>query len=80
MQSKTHLELATELVTAMISKGQIRVPVDREENWKDHNRKAIHTVGWAILEMYRELQGVRERAKEEPVTSRPEPHLILSQR
>jgi hypothetical protein len=66
MQSKTHLELASELVTAMISKGQLRVPVDKEENWKAHNHKAIHTVGWAILEMYREMQGVREKARDEP--------------
>jgi hypothetical protein len=77
MQSKTHLELASELVTAMISKGQLRVPVDKEENWKAHNHKAIHTVGWAILEMYREMQGVRERAREEH-QAHATPRLIVS--
>jgi hypothetical protein len=66
MQSKTHLELATELVTVMVSKGQIRIPTIKDEDWKAHNHKVIHTVGWAILEMYREMQGVRERAKGEP--------------
>lgn len=77
MQSKTHLELASELVTAMISKGQLRVPVDKEENWKAYNHKAIHTVGWAILEMYQELQGVRGKAREE---NQPHaaPRLIVS--
>ncbi len=63
---KTHLELATELVTAMISKGQLRIPTENGENWKAHNYKTIHTVGWAILETYRELQGVRAKASEEP--------------
>jgi hypothetical protein len=67
---KTHLELATELVTAMISKGQIRIPAENGENWKAHNHKAIHTVGWAILETYRELQGIREKAQDPP--KRPE--------
>jgi hypothetical protein len=63
---KTHLELATELVTAMINKGQLRIPAEIGENWKDHNHKAIHTFGWAILETYRELQGIREKAQESP--------------
>jgi hypothetical protein len=79
MQSKTHLELASELVAQMISKGQLRVPVIRDEGWKDHNKKAIHTVGWAILEMYRELQGARERAKEE-AEKRPELRRIVLSR
>jgi hypothetical protein len=75
---KTHLELATELVTAMISKGQIRIPAENGESWKTHNHKAIHTVGWAILEMYRELQQVRTKASEEP--KRPELKQIIVQR
>jgi hypothetical protein len=57
------LELATELVAVMVSKGQIRIPTSKDEDRKTHNHKAIHTVGWAILEMYRELRGVREKAR-----------------
>jgi|WetSurMetagenome_2_1015567.scaffolds.fasta_scaffold109663_2 hypothetical protein len=78
MQSKTHLELATELVTVMVSKGQIRIPTIKDEDSKAHNHKAIHTVGWAILEVYRELQGVRDKAKENPETKRALNRIVLA--
>jgi len=76
MQTKTHLELASELVTAMINKGYLRVAIDKGKDWKQYNRESVHTVGWAILEMYRELQGVRERAREEG-QKKPEPKRIV---
>lgn len=66
MPNKTYLELATEIVTAMINKGYIRVVPDKGDDWLHQNHKSIHTVGWAILEMYREIQSVPMKAKEEP--------------
>ena len=66
MINKTYLELATEVVTAMIGKGQLRVPQDKAEKWEAFNMKAVHTVGWAILEMYREIEEVPKKAKEQP--------------
>jgi hypothetical protein len=73
---KTHLELSSEIVTAMINKGYLRVAIDKGKDWKQYNRESVHTVGWAILEMYRELQGVRERAREEE-PKRPEVKKIV---
>lgn len=69
--NKTYLELASETVTAMITKGQLRIPQDKGEPWEDFNRKAIHTVGWAILEMYREIQSVPKRASQPDRTKKP---------
>ena len=66
MANKTYLELATETVTAMINRGYIRVVPDKGDDWLSHNHKSIHTVGWAILEMYREIQAVPQKAKEQP--------------
>jgi hypothetical protein len=66
MANKTYLELAAETVTAMINKGYIRVVPDKGDDWQNHNHKSIHTVGWAILEMYREIQSVPQKAKEQP--------------
>ena len=34
--------------------------------WQDFNMKSIHTVGWAILERYREIEDVSRKAKEQP--------------
>lgn len=76
--TRTHLELATELVTAMISKGYLRVAVDKGKDWKQYNRESVHTVGWAILEMYRELQGVRERAREEGQTKPEQKKIVVA--
>ncbi len=66
MANKTYLELATEIVTAMINKGYLRVVPDKGDDWQHANHKSIHTVGWAILEMYREIQAVPTKSKEEP--------------
>ncbi len=33
--------------------------------------KSIHTVGWAILEMYREIEEVPKKAKQQPPTEKP---------
>lgn len=71
MINKTYLELATEVVTAMIAKNQLRVPQDKSEKWQDFNLKSIHTVGWAILEMYREIEEVPKKAKQQPPTEKP---------
>ena len=64
--TKSYLEPATDAVTEMIKKGYLRVAVDTGMDWKSYNRESIHTVGWAILEMYREIQGVPQRAKDPP--------------
>ena len=66
MANKTYLELATETVTAMINRGYIRVVPDKGDDWLTHNHKSIHTVGWAILEMYREIQSVPQKSRELP--------------
>ena len=79
MQQKTHLELATEVVTAMVNKGYLRIPNDKSENWKDYNHKAIHTIGWAIEEMYREIGAVRDRARG-PRPDSAKPQIIKSSR
>ena len=71
MINKSYLELATEVVTAMVNKGQLRVPQEKMENWEKYNMKAIHTVGWAILEMYREIEEVPKKAKQQPPTEKP---------
>lgn len=72
--NKTYLELASETVTAMISRGQLRIPQDKGEKWEDFNKKAIHTVGWAILEMYREIQSVPRRAPHQDGKKKPVIH------
>jgi|WetSurMetagenome_2_1015567.scaffolds.fasta_scaffold857532_2 hypothetical protein len=66
MANKTYLELATETVAAMINKGYLRVVPDKGDDWQSQNHKSIHTVGWAILEMYREIQSVPQKARELP--------------
>ena len=62
--NKTYLELASEIVTAMINRGYLRVAVNKGDDWKKYNHASIHTVGWALQEMYREVKNVPERAKE----------------
>jgi hypothetical protein len=69
--NKTFLELATEVVTAMIGRGQLRVPQDKGEKWQDFNMKSIHTVGWAILEMYREIEVVPKKARGQLPAQKP---------
>lgn len=54
--NKTYLELACEIVTAMINKGQLYAVPEKSDTWKEKNRKNIHTVGWAIAEMYNEVK------------------------
>ncbi len=71
MVNKTYLELATEVVTAMVNKQQLKVPQDKGERWQDYNMKSIHTIGWAILEMYREIEDVPKKAKQQPRTEKP---------
>ena len=76
---KTYLELATEVTTAMINKGYIRVGVEKGEDWKVHNKKAVKTVGWAILEVYREISGVPRRANEpEKKEEKPKSKLVTA--
>lgn len=62
---KTYLELATDVVTAMINKGYLKAVPEKGEDWKSQNAKAVHTIGWAILQMYKEIQQVPRRAGEE---------------
>jgi hypothetical protein len=50
---------------------QPRVPQDKTEKWLDFNMKSIHTVGWAILEMYHEIEDVPKKAKQQPPTQTP---------
>lgn len=76
-ETKTHLELATEVVTAMVNKGYLRIPNEKTEKWEDFNYKAIHTIGWAIEEMYREIGAVRVRARE-PRAEKQKPRIITA--
>lgn len=78
--TKTYLELASETVTAMISKGQLRIPQAKDEKWEDYNRKAIHTVGWAILEMYWELKTIPSRPSPIEGEIKKKPRIITSAR
>lgn len=55
---KTYLELATELVSSMISKGMIVCPRNKDEKWEAYNKRVIHVTGWAVLEMYHEVKAV----------------------
>lgn len=64
--TKTFLEMASEAAVAMVNKGLIRVPVVRGETWEQSNAKAVKTFGWAVLEIYREIEGVPRRGKEAP--------------
>lgn len=75
--TKTYLELATEVVTAMVNKGYLRIPADKSEDWQKFNKKAVHTIGWAIEEMYREVMQVPERAKKER-KEEPKKKIILT--
>ena len=61
--NKTYLEMACDVVTAMINKGQLRVAINKGEDWKRYNRESVHTIGWAILEMYKEIKEVTTKAK-----------------
>ncbi len=75
--AKTYLELASEVVTAMVNRGYLKVVPEKGEDWKAQNNKAIKTVGWALLEMYRELQSVPKRANEPDVKdTKPRTRLI----
>lgn len=62
--TKSFLELATEAVTALVNRGQLRIPQDKNESWEKHNAKAVKTFGWAVLELYREIENVPKRARE----------------
>ncbi len=61
--NRSYLELASDIVSAMITKGQLRVPQDKAEGWEAFNRKAVHTVGWALQEMYREVMTTPQKAR-----------------
>jgi hypothetical protein len=76
--AKTYLELATEVVTAMVNRGYIKVVPERGEDWKAQNNKAIKTVGWAILEMYREVQSVPKRSTDEEHKSEKQKAKIIT--
>ncbi|TAK63638.1 MAG: hypothetical protein EPO24_04000 [Bacteroidetes bacterium] len=74
---KTFLELSAEVVTAMISRGFLKIVPEKGEDWKSQNHKAIHTVGWAIAEMYNEIQKAPKKAKDfESKPSQPKTKLI----
>jgi hypothetical protein len=64
--NKTYLELASEIVTAMINKGYLRVVPAKGDDWMKQNNTSIRTVGWALLEMYREIQAVPKKALQPP--------------
>ena len=64
--NKTYLELASEAVTAMINKGYLRIPVEGKTTATEYNYIATRTIGWAILEMYRELKDVPVKAARQP--------------
>jgi hypothetical protein len=71
MGNKTYLEMANETLTALINKGLISVPYEKGMDWKERNRLMIHTVGWAHLELYREIKDVTEKAKLPPKKPKP---------
>jgi hypothetical protein len=60
--NRSYLELASDIVTAMITKGQLRVTQEKTEGWEAFNRKAVHAVGWALQEMYREVMATPQKA------------------
>ena len=70
--NKTYLELACEIVTAMINKGQLYAVAGKDDTWQTKNRKNLHTVGWAVAEMYNEIKNAPEVSKKlkKPVESR----------
>ena len=79
---KTYLEQASDLVTAMITRGYIRVIPDKGEDWKKINHKSIHTIGWAVEEMMRELQTLPEKIKKPRAKSpeKPNARIIITNR
>ena len=64
MINKTYLEIAAELTAEMIRRGHIRVGKPTDTDWKERNYEAIHTVGWALVEMYREVADATSKAKQ----------------
>lgn len=62
--NKSFLELSCEGVNAMIQRGYLRFPTNRTLSLEESNVKAIHTYGWAVEEMYREIEAVPKRVKE----------------
>jgi len=75
---KTYLELASEVVTAMVNKGYIKVVPEKGDDWKAHNKKAVKTIGWAILEMYQEISNVPRRAKLGETKEEKKPRIITT--
>jgi hypothetical protein len=63
--AKTFMEMSAEMVTAMVTRGLLRVERTKNEDWKEYNQRAVKTVGWAMLEMYKEVSRVPGRAYKE---------------
>lgn len=64
--NKSYLEIASELVSSMVSRGMILCPKKTDEPWEKYNMRAIHTIGFAMLEMYREVGAVPAKARYQP--------------
>jgi len=71
---KTYIEQASDIVTAMINKGYLRVAINKGDDWKKYNHESIHTVGWAIEEMVRELKEIPEKVKRPRPKPAPRPN------
>lgn len=63
MGNKTYLELAAEMTTAAVGKGYLRIPQDKGQTWEDYNNRVVHTIGWFMLEMYREITNVPAKSR-----------------
>jgi hypothetical protein len=75
---KTYLELASETVTAMVNRGLIRIETPKTMDWRQRNNLTIHTIGWAVLEMYRELQEVPQKARQPRKKEDHKPRIITT--
>ena len=66
----------------MINKGYLRVAINRGDDWKKYNHESIHTVGWAIEEMVRELKEIPEKVKRPRLKKpeKPNARIILTNR
>lgn len=63
-QLKTDFEMAFEATCIVVSRGFIRVPPKKaDETLEQFNKRAVHTFGWALEEMDREIKQAKFNAR-----------------
>lgn len=63
-QIKTDFEMAFEATSILFGKGFIKIPPKRtEETLENFNRRVVHTFGWALEEMDREIKQAKFNAR-----------------